>query len=81
MAVSEGLGYVACLVAVLFFGTNFVPVKKYETGDGMYFQWYMCCGIFLVGLVVQAARSFPEFHPLAMWGGALWCTGKYRIKL
>lgn len=29
------LGYIGALVAVVFFGSNFVPVKKYETGDGM----------------------------------------------
>lgn len=30
----EYLGYIGAIVAVLFFGSNFVPVKKYETGDG-----------------------------------------------
>ena len=24
----------AAVIAVLFFGSNFVPVKKFETGDG-----------------------------------------------
>jgi len=28
-------GYFAVTVAALFFGSNFVPVKKFETGDGM----------------------------------------------
>lgn len=28
------LGYIGAIVAVLCFGSNFVPVKKYETGDG-----------------------------------------------
>ena len=27
-------GYVGAVVAVIFFGSNFVPVKKFETGDG-----------------------------------------------
>lgn len=30
----EYLGYIGAIVAVVFFGSNFVPVKKYETGDG-----------------------------------------------
>ena len=50
---SEGVGYVAVAVAVLFFGTNFVPVKRFETGDGMFFQWVMCSAIFCWGLVLQ----------------------------
>lgn len=29
-------GYIGCLLAALFFGSNFIPVKKFETGDGMY---------------------------------------------
>ncbi|XP_048402891.1 transmembrane protein 144-like isoform X5 [Stegostoma tigrinum] len=28
------LGFIACAVAVVFFGSNFVPVKKFDTGDG-----------------------------------------------
>lgn len=30
----EYLGYIGAVVAVLCFGSNFVPVKQYETGDG-----------------------------------------------
>lgn len=30
----EYVGYIGAIVAILFFGSNFVPVKKYETGDG-----------------------------------------------
>ena len=32
-------GYVAVIITVVFFGSNFVPVKKFETGDGM----LSCC--------------------------------------
>jgi hypothetical protein len=28
-------GYLGLAVAVFFFGSNYLPVKKYETGDGM----------------------------------------------
>lgn len=27
-------GFVSCAVSVLFYGSNFVPVKKIDTGDG-----------------------------------------------
>ena len=50
----EATGYVAVAIAVVFFGTNFVPVKRFETGDGMFFQWVMCSAIFCWGLVLQA---------------------------
>ena len=42
-------GYIAALIAVLGFGSNFIPAKKVDTGDGLYFQvslglkgWYGC---------------------------------------
>lgn len=29
-------GYISCVIAIFFFGSNFVPVKKFETGDGKF---------------------------------------------
>eukprot|EP00462_Mataza_sp_D1_P025589 CAMPEP_0175136368 /NCGR_PEP_ID=MMETSP0087-20121206/9238_1 /TAXON_ID=136419 /ORGANISM="Unknown Unknown, Strain D1" /LENGTH=471 /DNA_ID=CAMNT_0016419119 /DNA_START=36 /DNA_END=1451 /DNA_ORIENTATION=+ len=75
---STGKGYIAAVVAILGFGSNFIPVKKYEqyTGDGMFFQWVMCTGIWMSGLVVQIIRgSSSQFEPFAMLGGVLWCMG------
>lgn len=87
------LAYGCALVAVLFFGSNFVPVKKYETSDGVFFQFVMCLGIFCTGMIVNVLRGtffvfqieygaynhtttgFPDFQPVAMIGGFLWCTG------
>lgn len=34
------LGYACALVSVLTFGTNFLPAKSFDTGDGVFFQWY-----------------------------------------
>ena len=50
---SEAAGYIAVFIATLFFGSNFVPVKRYETFDGMYYQWVMCSAIWMVGLLIQ----------------------------
>jgi len=50
---NQVLGWIEVLVATIFFGSNFVPVKRYEAYDGMYYQWVMCTAIFMVGLVVQ----------------------------
>ena len=69
------LGYGCALVSVVFFGSNFVPVKKFETGDGIFFQWVLCTGVFITGLIVNIGLGFPKFQPWAMVGGAIWCTG------
>ena len=99
----EWVGWVGVAIAVGFFGSNFIPVKKFDTGDGktsaklspslspppslplslpspsfslgMFFQWVLCIGIWLVGLVVNIARVQPPFFLPTLFGGFLWTTG------
>jgi len=71
----EAIGFAAAGVAILCFGSNFVPIKKFETGDGVFFQWILCVTIWMAGLIVNCIRHFPPFQPIAMLGGFLWCTG------
>ncbi|KAK6173454.1 hypothetical protein SNE40_016900 [Patella caerulea] len=70
----EYLGFICAIVAVVFYGSNFVPVKKYETGDGMFFQWILCTAIFICGLIFQIIRT-AKFYPIVTLGGVLWATG------
>eukprot|EP00941_MAST-03F_sp_MAST-3F-sp1_P001292 g1292.t1 len=69
------LAYLCALGAVIGFGTNFVPVKRYESSDGFFYQLSMCLGIFTVGCVVNACTGFSSFQPWAMLGGAIWACG------
>ena len=75
----QWLGYIGTLVAVVGFGSNFIPVKKFDTGDGLFFQWIMCIGIWLVGMVVNLIRQQPPFFLPALIGGFAWVTGKTRM--
>lgn len=68
-------GYISLVVAVFFYGSNYLPVKQYETGDGMFFQLILAIGIWLVGFVCNCIRQFPRFYALPMIGGALWASG------
>lgn len=72
------VGYIASAVAVLCYGTNFIPVKKFETGDGLFFQWVLCSAILVFGIVVQVVLD-SEFYPIVMLGGALWATGNVLV--
>eukprot|EP01100_Stratorugosa_tubuloviscum_P014902 TRINITY_DN824_c0_g1_i2.p1 TRINITY_DN824_c0_g1~~TRINITY_DN824_c0_g1_i2.p1 ORF type:complete len:364 (+),score=164.25 TRINITY_DN824_c0_g1_i2:43-1092(+) len=72
---SLAIGFVAAGIAVVFFGSNFLPVKKFETGDGLFFQWIMCAGVWITGFILNLARGSPPFQPLAVVGGVLWATG------
>lgn len=42
--IPELWGFITAGIAILFFGSNFVPVKKYETGDGK----FLCTCIVLI---------------------------------
>uniref|UniRef100_A0ABM0LX60 Transmembrane protein 144-like n=1 Tax=Saccoglossus kowalevskii TaxID=10224 RepID=A0ABM0LX60_SACKO len=72
-------GFIAAGIAVVFFGSNFVPVKKFKTGDGLFFQWVFVSAIWIVGLVVNLVRHNPTFYPLSMLGGFLWATGNITV--
>uniref|UniRef100_A0AAR2KZK2 Transmembrane protein 144a n=1 Tax=Pygocentrus nattereri TaxID=42514 RepID=A0AAR2KZK2_PYGNA len=72
-------GFVSCAVSVLFYGSNFVPVKKIDTGDGMFFQWVLCAAVWTVSLVANIILRSPKFWPLAMLGGAIWATGNITV--
>ncbi|KAI6201646.1 hypothetical protein M3Y96_00864700 [Aphelenchoides besseyi] len=67
------VGLAACAVSSMFFGSMFVPVRRFSTG--MFVQWVMCSAIFTVGMIVYLYRGMPPFQPLAMLGGFLWSIG------
>lgn len=71
----SAIGAMACAVSSVFFGSMFVPIKSYDTKDGIFAQWMMSIAILLVGFVVFAYTGFPGFYPIAMLGGASWCIG------
>jgi len=73
----DAVGYAACFVAVVFFGSNFVPVKRVATADGMFFSLIMTSAVLLEGFVVQMWRGNPKFEPFAMLGGVIWYVSFY----
>eukprot|EP00930_Biecheleria_cincta_P083505 TRINITY_DN73071_c0_g1_i1.p1 TRINITY_DN73071_c0_g1~~TRINITY_DN73071_c0_g1_i1.p1 ORF type:complete len:332 (+),score=31.92 TRINITY_DN73071_c0_g1_i1:71-1066(+) len=68
------IGYLCCLISVLGFGSNYIPVKKIDVKDGVFFTLCLSCGVFLVGLFQWAAFGFYKFEPFAMLGGAIWAV-------
>ncbi|XP_023579467.1 transmembrane protein 144 isoform X2 [Octodon degus] len=73
------VGYISSFVAILLFGSNFAPLKKYDTGDGMFLQWVLCAAIWIVALVVNLILHCPRFWPFAMLGGCIWATGNVAV--
>ncbi|KAK5600144.1 hypothetical protein CRENBAI_007502 [Crenichthys baileyi] len=68
-------GLTANMAAVVLYGSTFVPVKRIETGDGMFYHFVSCASIWVVSLFGDLLLRTPKFHPLAMLGGAIWATG------
>ncbi|PAV88101.1 hypothetical protein WR25_09111 [Diploscapter pachys] len=72
---SMAIGLMACGLSGVLFGSCFVPVKKFEPGNGIFVQWVMCVAIWCVGLITYSVEGFPKFEPLAMLGGMFWALG------
>lgn len=70
------IGLLACGVSSLFFGSMFVPVRRFNPGDGIVVQFIMCSAIMTIGLLVFFVRGFPQFQPFAMLGGLGWAIGE-----
>jgi hypothetical protein len=62
-------GFVGCLVASVFFGSNLLPVKQFSAGDGIFFQFVFCIAVWLVGLILDLILDNQRFYPLVLIGG------------
>ncbi len=60
---------------MIVFGSNLVPAGKYPIGDGLSFQFFMCCGIWTTGLIIDLFVSEeghgPPFFSLVLIGEIL----------
>jgi len=72
---SPALGFIGVAFAAVGFGSNFVVIKKYDAGDGMFFQFVMCVGIFFTGFIFYLIKGAPPIQPPAMLGGVQWAIG------
>lgn len=75
---SPAMGAIGIAVAAIGFGSNFVVIKKkeWDPKDGMFFQFNMVIGVFVMGMAyTYAVRGAPPLQPVAMLGGAMWACG------
>jgi hypothetical protein len=63
------VGFIGCLVATVFFGSNLVPVKQFSAGDGFFFQFVFCTAVYVVGIIVDLVIGNQRFYPLVLIGG------------
>jgi glucose uptake protein GlcU len=65
------LGAFGAIVGITMFGTNYIPVRRCETHDGLMFGWAMGNGALAVGLCARAIVG-GEVLRLGLLGGAIW---------
>ncbi|MFH4977776.1 hypothetical protein AB6A40_004485 [Gnathostoma spinigerum] len=76
MALSgELIGFSSLLISSICFGFMFAPLRKYDSGDGLFVQWVQCAVVFIFGFFINIVRKFPPFNPVVMIGGLLYATG------
>ncbi|KAK5983820.1 hypothetical protein GCK32_006423 [Trichostrongylus colubriformis] len=69
------VGLVSATLATVLYGSCYVPVRWFEAGDGMYFQWLMCIGQLLAGVAELSLTDWPPIYPLGMFGGMFFAIG------
>jgi hypothetical protein len=65
----NNIAYLYIAISAVLFGTNYIPVKSFKSGDGMFFQFTLCIGIWFVGCVLTAIRGCPQIYRITMFGG------------
>jgi uncharacterized membrane protein YdcZ (DUF606 family) len=75
---SDSIGFTAIIFGILCFSLCFLPVKRYNIGHSMYYQFVMCVGIWTVSLIVSLIRK-SSFAPFAMIGGVIWAIGNMTV--
>lgn len=78
---ASALGLLLAFGAALAFGVQYVPVKTHEIFDGITFQWFMCNGILMVGVLLSMffGELGKAFSLRIVFGGMLWALSNYAV--
>uniref|UniRef100_A0A0K0D5I1 Transmembrane protein 144 n=1 Tax=Angiostrongylus cantonensis TaxID=6313 RepID=A0A0K0D5I1_ANGCA len=71
--VITGIG--SAIASAIAYGSTYVPVRWFEAGDGLFFQWMMCIGQMLFGVIVLNIAGWPPVFPFAMMSGVFFASG------
>ena len=67
------------LLPAFLLGINYVLLKRYNKGDGVFFQWLVCVGLWMCGLVVNIVQSPDQFYVFGIIGGVIWSGGNFLL--
>lgn len=69
------VGYIAAIISMLGWGSQFVPMKKIKEYNPFFYQLVMCIGILLFGIAVTIFTQEFSISFLAIISGIIWATG------
>ena len=72
---SATIGFLGALVAIILWGTYFVPMKKVKDFDPFYYQLLMCNSIFLSSLVLAILLNAASISIFGFISGIMWTIG------
>ena len=67
------------LVPAVLLGSNYALLKRYNKGDGVFFQWVVCVGVWICGFIVSLVQSQTQFYMFGMIGGIIWSGGNFLL--
>lgn len=65
-------GFLFLIGASAAWGSQYVPMKKYSIGDGIFFQLVLSMAIWTSSFIVNVSLNFPPFKSLPLLTGVLW---------
>ncbi|XP_048114228.1 transmembrane protein 144-like isoform X2 [Alosa alosa] len=68
-------GFIALGFSTIGFGSSLVPIKRTETGNGLFFQWVFCSTMWLESLPVHFLQGSSETWLLSVVAGCLYGIG------
>ncbi|KAJ7986770.1 hypothetical protein DPEC_G00331830 [Dallia pectoralis] len=68
-------GFTSLGLSVIGFGTSLCPIKRTETGDGLFFQLVFTNTLQLGSFIVYLIRGCPTIWTLSLLGGFLFSAG------
>ena len=78
--VSVYIGFITLMITVVIRGSFMIPAKSIETGNGIFFHFFLSLGMWTSSFLINCILGFPEFYALSMISGMTW-SGKNKFKL
>ena len=73
--VSTYIGFITLSITVVIWGSFMIPAKTLETGNGIFFHFFLSLGVWTVSFLINCILGFPKFYALSMISGMTW-SGK-----